>query len=298
MNGREQRYEISHVQTGAFLAIASAASPEAAIAALIAEPGYGYLTPSYLACKTLPPVQRVDAFGRELRCHGHDGQPGPFPVEPAPSRVSPRPPFPVRCQSGVDGRPQDHDAEGMLVGPDGEPKSCTLRQCHACAEVVIREYREKLGEEWTFQPFEPAPGSPDEAHRRRMIRRQIRHAGAKPVSDDLSGLQREAENLGLAPFRACCHRTLEGVCKLQHGHSGDHRFDAEAAAEAVAQAAETIRREPVSLDGMRRQRDELADALEALTRYVRPLVAYEGSELITGKALLEAADAALRKAGR
>jgi hypothetical protein len=103
----------------------------------------------------VPPSAQAAARAELLGTFGIDTPVGPFPQEPALAR---RPPFPVPCESGRDGRPQDHEAEGYTVSPEGRP---VMRQCRACSEEGAREYRKKLGEEWTFQPFEPAPGSPE-----------------------------------------------------------------------------------------------------------------------------------------
>lgn len=62
-----ERYEITHAVSGSFLAVRSGSSPEEAKSALIAEPGYGYLTPDVLSCRLLPPVQRFDCGGNPIR---------------------------------------------------------------------------------------------------------------------------------------------------------------------------------------------------------------------------------------
>jgi hypothetical protein len=41
-----------------------------------------------------------------------------------------------------------HQAEGWIVSPAGKR---IARQCRDCADLVITEYREKLGQEWSFQ---------------------------------------------------------------------------------------------------------------------------------------------------
>lgn len=65
--------------------------------------------------------------------------------------------------------------------------------------------------------------------------------------------------------------------------------------EVVAQAAMTIRREPVSMEGLRRQRDELADALAACME--RCLRWYEANGMLADHEAYSVARAALRKAG-
>lgn len=50
--------------------------------------------------------------------------------------------------AGTAGR-QRHPAEGHLLSPDG--KRVPGAMCSACANTVISEYREKLGETWTFK---------------------------------------------------------------------------------------------------------------------------------------------------
>jgi hypothetical protein len=52
------------------------------------------------------------------------------------------------CHNGRTGLPENHLAEGWLLSPEGKP---ILAMCRQCAALVIAEYRDKLGEEWTFR---------------------------------------------------------------------------------------------------------------------------------------------------
>lgn len=54
------------------------------------------------------------------------------------------------CTNGL-GYREDHEAEGWIISPEGRP---IIAMCRRQAEKVINEYREKLGEEWTFRPYE------------------------------------------------------------------------------------------------------------------------------------------------
>ena len=50
---------------------------------------------------------------------------------------------------GSDGRIHcGNRADGRLLAPDGY---CVGYYCHSCAEPVIKEYQEKLGETWTLE---------------------------------------------------------------------------------------------------------------------------------------------------
>jgi hypothetical protein len=44
--------------------------------------------------------------------------------------------------------PENHLAEGWLISPEGKP---IMAMCRQCAKPVIAEYRDKIGEEWTFR---------------------------------------------------------------------------------------------------------------------------------------------------
>ncbi len=74
-------------------------------------------------------------------------------IEAAPERVpfwsSQRAADPIhaRCQSGVTGLGQDHQATGWIVTPEGKR---IAPMCEACAAPVIAEYAEKLGEAWRW----------------------------------------------------------------------------------------------------------------------------------------------------
>jgi endonuclease YncB( thermonuclease family) len=71
----------------------------------------------------VPPSAQAAARAELLGTFGIDTPVGPFPQEPALAR---RPPFPVPCESGRDGRPQDHEAEGYTVSPEGRPRGAGL----------------------------------------------------------------------------------------------------------------------------------------------------------------------------
>ena len=62
-------------------------------------------------------------------------------------------PYPPPCLDAT-GQPHGAPSEGRVVAPSGRPVTW---RCRACAEAVIAEYAEKLGERWTFVPFEAAP---------------------------------------------------------------------------------------------------------------------------------------------
>lgn len=47
------------------------------------------------------------------------------------------------------GRRTEHRSEGFIVSPEG---GRTGQMCRACAQIVIDEYAEKLGQAWTFEP--------------------------------------------------------------------------------------------------------------------------------------------------
>jgi hypothetical protein len=51
------------------------------------------------------------------------------------------------CHDPKDGRTLSHAASGWLTSPDGRP---IVTMCHEHAQNCIDEYREKLGESWTF----------------------------------------------------------------------------------------------------------------------------------------------------
>ncbi len=53
-----------------------------------------------------------------------------------------------------DGKGERHnvEAEGEIISPEGQALGF---MCKAHAERVIAEYKEKLGEGWTFRPFTP-----------------------------------------------------------------------------------------------------------------------------------------------
>lgn len=53
------------------------------------------------------------------------------------------------CHDPVTGLALAHLSEGMLVCPDGRRISA---MCRAHAEQCIKEYRDKLGEQWSFEP--------------------------------------------------------------------------------------------------------------------------------------------------
>jgi hypothetical protein len=53
----------------------------------------------------------------------------------------------------LDGHRQGHVAEGWLCSPEG---TRIVTQCREHAERVISEYKEKLGETWTFAPDTPS----------------------------------------------------------------------------------------------------------------------------------------------
>ncbi len=57
-----------------------------------------------------------------------------------------------QCHDGRTGMPLNHLAEVWLVGPNGK-RIVTL--CRSHADGAIKEYREKLGEEWATSPIDP-----------------------------------------------------------------------------------------------------------------------------------------------
>lgn len=59
--------------------------------------------------------------------------------------------YPPPCRDGK-GNLHSVAAEGDLLAPNGQR---TGVMCRACAETVIAEYRDKLGQVWRFEPFEP-----------------------------------------------------------------------------------------------------------------------------------------------
>ncbi len=60
----------------------------------------------------------------------------------------------ARC-IGTTKRTDHHNAEGRLIAPDGKPApGCWM--CAECANLVISEYKQKLGESWTFSTKEPS----------------------------------------------------------------------------------------------------------------------------------------------
>jgi hypothetical protein len=56
-------------------------------------------------------------------------------------------PYAINCTNGQ-GIRQSHSAEGYIISPTGRRISA---MCRSCAQVVIDEYKEKLGEIWTFE---------------------------------------------------------------------------------------------------------------------------------------------------
>lgn len=54
----------------------------------------------------------------------------------------------MHAYCSINGHKQDHDAEGWLVSPEGKR---IVAKCAKHARIVIDEYREKLGENWTFE---------------------------------------------------------------------------------------------------------------------------------------------------
>jgi len=58
--------------------------------------------------------------------------------------------FTLRCRDGM-GHLGNHDADGILYEPDGRKIG---HMCQAHAAEVIDEYREKLGEVWTFVAYD------------------------------------------------------------------------------------------------------------------------------------------------
>jgi len=198
---------------------------------------------------------------------------GPFPQEPAL-----RPPFPVPCESGVDGRPQDHDAEGWTVSPEGLRIS---RQCRRCSEAATTEYREKLGEEWTFQPF----GSPE----------AMAQAAEQGEVWSLGDLYQKRSNFETERRRQI-RMGFETVA-VAHGQSVD---EATRRGRLIASAPDLLRER----NEARQQRDVLDDALEDARHVINwlaesPLAQPVGVELSDAAiGALPGIDAALRKAGR
>jgi hypothetical protein len=47
----------------------------------------------------------------------------------------------------------ERDAVGLLYHWDGKPVPSAFL-CRECADEIIAEYREKLGEEWTLRPVD------------------------------------------------------------------------------------------------------------------------------------------------
>jgi hypothetical protein len=45
----------------------------------------------------------------------------------------------------------NHFADGWLCSSEGRPIS---RFCRASAERIMAEFREKLGEDWSFRPYD------------------------------------------------------------------------------------------------------------------------------------------------
>ncbi len=54
---------------------------------------------------------------------------------------------------GSNGWAANHGAGGYLISPEGERNSA---MCREHADRVIAEYRDKLGEEWWFDPLAAA----------------------------------------------------------------------------------------------------------------------------------------------
>lgn len=72
-----------------------------------------------------------------MRCTCHLVEPALHPDADPPLR-------PMRCT---------RDAVVWLYGPDGDAVPGG-RMCRDCADEVVREYREKLGEVWTTRPLD------------------------------------------------------------------------------------------------------------------------------------------------
>ena len=55
----------------------------------------------------------------------------------------------TKCSRTFDGERCPADATGLLV--PSVPTTATLPYCETCAELIIAEYRDKLGWVWTFK---------------------------------------------------------------------------------------------------------------------------------------------------
>lgn len=98
-------------------------------------------------------------------------------------------PYAIDCTNGQ-GIRQSHDAEGYIVSPTGRRIGAI---CSKCAQEIIDEYKDKLGQVWTFerQEWQPVPrvNEPDEleTNEKKSIKKE-KKLNSLPYSRRLAGL--------------------------------------------------------------------------------------------------------------